>query len=213
MTSFNASRSYDNLTGGADSTAAFYDEISSIQDQIRTFNANILKISELHTRSLNSMDETAQKRSASQLEELMDETSNLSNDLKRRVKALQALRRTGPDAQARAQQVRQPRPIKGAASALTAPSAWPDRIRQIKIRRVHTRVSTGRARVPRKVQAAHRAPDEDRSVHALSYQSRNIHKERSEARCDARGDQSRCGERRRADIHARGPSFLLPPSA
>lgn len=107
MTNFNAaSRSYDNLTANPDSTAAFYDEISNVQDLIRTFNANILKISELHTRSLNGMDETAQKRSAGQLEELMDETSGLSNELKRRIKTLQAQRRTGADAQARAQQVR-----------------------------------------------------------------------------------------------------------
>ncbi|KZV88310.1 syntaxin-like protein [Exidia glandulosa HHB12029] len=106
MTNFNAaSRSYDNLTANPDSTAAFYDEISNVQDLIRTFNANILKISELHTRSLNGMDETAQKRSAGQLEELMDETSGLSNELKRRIKTLQAQRRTGADAQARAQQI------------------------------------------------------------------------------------------------------------
>ncbi|EJD53089.1 syntaxin-like protein [Auricularia subglabra TFB-10046 SS5] len=106
MSSLGASRSNDNLVsrGGARSMEAFYDEISSIQETIRTFNANVLKISELHTRSLNSMDESAAKRVGGQLEELMEETSALSAELKQRIKALERQGGSGPDGQARATQ-------------------------------------------------------------------------------------------------------------
>ncbi|KAF8201665.1 syntaxin [Pholiota molesta] len=45
-------------TGGGGDMAAFYAEISSIQDSIATFNQNIKAIGELHSQSLNNMDDS-----------------------------------------------------------------------------------------------------------------------------------------------------------
>ncbi|KAH7107546.1 syntaxin-like protein [Auriculariales sp. MPI-PUGE-AT-0066] len=99
MSSFDPARSYDQLSyggGGKDDTTAFYDEVSSIQDEIRRFNANVLKISEMHTRSLNSIDDDATRRTTAQLEGLIDDTRGLSGELKRRIKDLE--RRGGDQA-------------------------------------------------------------------------------------------------------------------
>ncbi|KAG1891260.1 t-SNARE [Suillus subluteus] len=73
-----------NLTSGGDSMSDFYAEISSIQDTIKTFNANVSRIDELHSRSLNNTDDDAAQRNASQLQELVEDTSALSTTLKRR---------------------------------------------------------------------------------------------------------------------------------
>ncbi|KAA1474904.1 t-SNARE [Dentipellis sp. KUC8613] len=89
---------------GGDAMTAFYDEISSIQDSIKTFNDSIARISDLHSRSLNNMDEQASQRNAQQLEELVADTSSLSSMLKRRVKALERQGGTGRDATIRKQQ-------------------------------------------------------------------------------------------------------------
>ncbi|KAF8163201.1 t-SNARE [Crassisporium funariophilum] len=83
---------------------AFYSEISSIQDSLRTFNDNVARISDLHSRSLNNMDDAAAQRNAAQLDELVEETSALSATLKRRVKALESQRGSGRDGQIRQQQ-------------------------------------------------------------------------------------------------------------
>ncbi len=80
-------------------------QISSIQDSIRTLNENVAHISELHSRSLNNMDDVAAQRNATQLDELVAETSALSAALKRRIKALEATGGTGRDGQVRKQQV------------------------------------------------------------------------------------------------------------
>jgi len=78
------------LSGGAqDSMADFYDEISSIQTSLKQFNDNISRISELHSRSINTTDETVGQRNAAELEDLVADTSALSNTLKRRIKALE----------------------------------------------------------------------------------------------------------------------------
>ncbi|KAI8998485.1 t-SNARE [Trametes punicea] len=95
-----------NLTAGAgaDSMAAFYNEIGSIQDDIRTFNDNVARISDLHSRSLNATDDVATQRVNQQLEELVADTSALSNVLRRRIKALQQQGGSGRDGQIRKQQ-------------------------------------------------------------------------------------------------------------
>ena len=81
-------------------------QISSIQDGLRTFNDNVNRISDLHSRSLNNMDDGAAQRNASQLDELVAETSALSTTLKRRIKALEKQGGSGRDGQIRKQQVR-----------------------------------------------------------------------------------------------------------
>jgi len=87
-----------------DSMSAFYGEISSLQDSLRTFNDNVTRISELHSRSLNNMDEAASRRNGAQLDELVEETSALSATLKRRIKALERQTASGRDGQIRKQQ-------------------------------------------------------------------------------------------------------------
>lgn len=87
-----------------DSMAAFYSEISSLQDSLRTFNDNVARIGDLHSRSLNNMDDSAAQRNASQLDELVQDTSALSASLKRRVKDLERQGGSGRDGQIRKQQ-------------------------------------------------------------------------------------------------------------
>jgi syntaxin 1B/2/3 len=81
-------------------------KISAIQDSIRTFNDNISRIGDLHSRSLNNMDDMATQRNAQQLDQLINDTSSLSNQLKRRIKSLEAKGGSGRDGQIRKQQVR-----------------------------------------------------------------------------------------------------------
>ncbi|KAJ7740717.1 syntaxin [Mycena maculata] len=90
--------------GGGDSMSAFYTEISSLQDSLRTFNDNVNRISDLHSRSLNNTDDAAAQRNAAQLDDLVEDTSALSATLKRRIKALEKQGGSGRDGQIRKQQ-------------------------------------------------------------------------------------------------------------
>ncbi|KAK7693649.1 hypothetical protein QCA50_003218 [Cerrena zonata] len=99
-----AATSTTQLTGGGDSMSQFYSEISSIQDDLRVFGENVNKISDLHSRSLNNTDDAAAQRNAQQLEELVADTSALSNVLKRRIKSLERQGGSGRDGQIRKQQ-------------------------------------------------------------------------------------------------------------
>ncbi|KAF8921395.1 t-SNARE [Mucidula mucida] len=89
---------------GGDSMSAFYSEISSLQDSLRTFNDNVARIGDLHSRSLNNMDDAAAQRNAAHLDELVEDTSALSATLKRRIKALERQGGPGRDGQIRKQQ-------------------------------------------------------------------------------------------------------------
>ncbi|KAF8902030.1 t-SNARE [Gymnopilus junonius] len=89
---------------GGNDMSAFYSEISSVQDTLRTFNDNVSRISDLHSRSLNNMDDAAAQRNAAQLDELIEETSAMSVTLKRRIKALEAQGGPGRDGQIKKQQ-------------------------------------------------------------------------------------------------------------
>jgi len=91
-----------NMAG--DTMAPFYDEISSIQDNIRLFNENISRISDLHARSLNNTDDAAAARNNQQLEELVSETSALSTTLKRRIQSLERQGGSAREAQIKKQQ-------------------------------------------------------------------------------------------------------------
>ncbi|KAI0065439.1 t-SNARE [Artomyces pyxidatus] len=70
---------------GADAMTTFYNEISSIQDQIRQLDINVSKISDLHSRILNQMDEALRKQTEAVLDELVAETRTLNNELKARI--------------------------------------------------------------------------------------------------------------------------------
>ncbi|KAF8636668.1 hypothetical protein AX17_003474 [Amanita inopinata Kibby_2008] len=87
-----------------DSMSAFYSEISSLQDSIRSFNDNVARIGDLHSRSLNNMDDNAAQLNSAHLEGLVEETSALSATLKRRIKALERQGGAGRDGQIRKQQ-------------------------------------------------------------------------------------------------------------
>ncbi|KDQ60703.1 hypothetical protein JAAARDRAFT_124926 [Jaapia argillacea MUCL 33604] len=71
-----------------DGPADFYAEISTVQDLTRQFDTNVGKISELHSRSLNNMDEAMNQQYTTQLDELIAETRNLGNSLKQRIESL-----------------------------------------------------------------------------------------------------------------------------
>ncbi|KAH9952156.1 t-SNARE [Amylocystis lapponica] len=92
------------LNAPVDGMSAFYNEISSIQDDLRTFNDNVARISDFHSRSLDNTDDAAAQRVAQQLDDLIADTSALSNMLKRRVKALERQPGSGRDGQIRKQQ-------------------------------------------------------------------------------------------------------------
>ncbi|KAF9069885.1 t-SNARE [Rhodocollybia butyracea] len=92
-------------TMGSGDMSAFYAEVSSLQDSIRTYNDNVSRIGELHSRSLDSSDDDpAATRDGIQLEELIADTSALSATLKRRIKALERQGGSGNDRQVRKQQ-------------------------------------------------------------------------------------------------------------
>ncbi|EPQ58219.1 syntaxin-like protein [Gloeophyllum trabeum ATCC 11539] len=90
--------------GGGDSMTEFYNEIASLQDSIRAFSDNVARISDLHSRSLNNMDDAAAQRNQQDLEDLVQETSALSSQLKRRIKDLERQGGAGRDGQIRKQQ-------------------------------------------------------------------------------------------------------------
>lgn len=96
MTGLQTSSSVANGNGtGSGTMTAFYSEISSIQEGIESFNANVARISELHSRSLNA----ASQQDASQLDAVVAETRTLSNTLKQRIKAFGSSPRPGQDPQ------------------------------------------------------------------------------------------------------------------
>ena len=72
---------------------------------MRTFNDNVARIDDLHSRSLNNMDDAEAQRNAAQLNELAENTSALSATLKKRIKVLEAQKGPGRDGQIRQQQV------------------------------------------------------------------------------------------------------------
>ena len=71
---------------------------------MRSFNDNVARIGDLHSRSLDNTDDAVAQRNASQLEQLVAETSELSGNLKRRVKDLERQGGSGRDGQIRKQQ-------------------------------------------------------------------------------------------------------------
>lgn len=81
-------------------------QISSLQDSLRTFNDNVSRISDLHSRSLNNMDERSAQQNSDQLDQLVNDTSLLSNELKNRIKSLERQGGQGRDGQIKKQQVR-----------------------------------------------------------------------------------------------------------
>jgi len=88
-------------SGGATDMNSFYSEVSAVQDALGAYNRNVSRISDLHARALNNMDDQAVSR---ELESTIAETRKMSNDLKKKIKALQAKGGDSRDGQARRQQ-------------------------------------------------------------------------------------------------------------
>ncbi|KAI0281463.1 t-SNARE [Russula aff. rugulosa BPL654] len=84
----------DRITNGgrassSDGMTRFYNQISSIQDELRRFDANVTRISDLHSRSLNNTDEALSQQNAAALDELVAETRALSNQIKNQIQDLE----------------------------------------------------------------------------------------------------------------------------
>jgi len=101
---YSGDNTYPPNNGAADSMSAFYQEISNIQDDIRAMTDNVNQISDLHSRSLNNMDETQTKRIEGQLDQLVEETRGMMSELKNRIQDLERRPGSGRDGQIRQQQ-------------------------------------------------------------------------------------------------------------
>lgn len=84
----------DRITNGgrassSDGMTRFYNQISSIQDELRRFDTNVSRIGDLHSRSLNNTDEALSQQNAAALDELVAETRALSNQIKNQIQDLE----------------------------------------------------------------------------------------------------------------------------
>ncbi|KAH8921017.1 t-SNARE [Atractiella rhizophila] len=81
---------YEQARPAGDDMQSFFEEIGSIQDAIKTLNANINQIQELHNRQLTTLDSAGDAGDISgQLQSLQTSTSRLTNNLKNRIKLLE----------------------------------------------------------------------------------------------------------------------------
>ena len=79
-------------------------QIGSIQDDLKRYTDNVTAISDLQSRALNNLDDSASQ--SQRMQQLIDEQSQLSGSLKRRIQDLerQASGSSGRDAQMKKQQ-------------------------------------------------------------------------------------------------------------
>lgn len=89
--------------GSGGGMSDFYAEINSLQDAIQEFDSNVARISDMHSRSLNAMDDALTQQNAAVLDELVANTRMLSNQLRNRIQAL-AKQPTPPGQDARIRQ-------------------------------------------------------------------------------------------------------------
>lgn len=85
-------RTQDLVTNGAgssDGMTRFYNQISSIQDELRRFETNVSRISDFHSRLLNNTDEALSQQNAAALDELVEETRALSSHIKNQIQDLE----------------------------------------------------------------------------------------------------------------------------
>ncbi|EKM55383.1 uncharacterized protein PHACADRAFT_255972 [Phanerochaete carnosa HHB-10118-sp] len=78
------------MSNGADAMSAFYTEITSIQDAISQYNSNVSRISDLHSRILNSTDENTNHKNEDVLDDVVAQTRDLGNSIKSRIQSLEA---------------------------------------------------------------------------------------------------------------------------
>jgi len=75
--------------GSSDGMTRFYNQISNIQDELRRFDLDVSRIGDLHSRSLNNTDEALAQQNAAALDELVEETRALSNQIKNQIRDLE----------------------------------------------------------------------------------------------------------------------------
>jgi len=74
---------------------------------IRQFESNVSRIADMHSRSLNTMDDSLMQQNAAVLDDLVASTRRLSNQLKSRVQELEKQPTpSGQDVRIRKNQVR-----------------------------------------------------------------------------------------------------------
>ncbi|KAG9303116.1 hypothetical protein G9A89_005074 [Geosiphon pyriformis] len=78
-----------NLNQNSSNVNSFFEEVSSIQDAIRKMQSNISAIEELHGRSLGTISEDASTKD--QLDALTTETRNLGQQVKNRIRKIEAM--------------------------------------------------------------------------------------------------------------------------
>ncbi|CAG8559338.1 3549_t:CDS:10 [Acaulospora colombiana] len=76
-------------------------QVSAIQDLLKQYNDNVALVSNLHQRALNNIED---KQASQQLDEIVSDNRKLSNELKNRIKALQAQGGDSREGQTRRQQ-------------------------------------------------------------------------------------------------------------
>jgi syntaxin 1B/2/3 len=64
-------------------------KVSNIQDELRRFDTNVSRIADLQNRSLNNTDEALSQQNAAALDELVEETRALSNQIKNQIQDLE----------------------------------------------------------------------------------------------------------------------------
>ncbi|KAG6851408.1 hypothetical protein C0991_009361, partial [Blastosporella zonata] len=89
-------------TGGME---GFYSEISSLQDGLGNLRANVARIGDLHSRTLEITNDSLAQNHATQLEDLVQETRILIANLKQRIKDLEMQPSSERDGRTRKQQV------------------------------------------------------------------------------------------------------------
>lgn len=141
-----------------------------------------MRIADLHARSLDNTDDAASQRITQQLDDLVADTSALSNVLKRRIKALEKQPGSGRDGQIRKQQVStalfaglilRASPFCDWARRLTSMFVA-DGAREAKIRRGYSELPGCRTAVPREVQTAFGTAIQDWYVSLLIFDKRSL---------------------------------------
>ncbi|KAI8997574.1 t-SNARE [Pilobolus umbonatus] len=75
----------------------YLSEIGDLATSIKTVNRNIDTINELHENSLISINEEQWKKNAKRLEDIVKQTSTMNNNIKRRIKFLEAINLKQPE--------------------------------------------------------------------------------------------------------------------
>lgn len=102
MTNMQNNNGYGNSSAPAPGDmSAFWAEVTAVQDMLKEYNDNISHVSNLQQRSLNNIDD---QQASQELDQIAATNRKLSNQLKQRIKALQAQGGDSRDGQTRRQQ-------------------------------------------------------------------------------------------------------------